>query len=82
MVESKIPPQELNTRVFVRYCWTSSPQNSLRTILRFYKALAYKNAGDLESMWEILELSSFKQGDIWVGTELMPIAKAAEAFLK
>jgi tetratricopeptide (TPR) repeat protein len=81
-IENKLSPQDLKTRVFLRYCWSSSPRNSLRTILRFYKALACKNAGDLEGMREILELSSFKQGEIWVGTKLMPMAKAAETFLK
>jgi tetratricopeptide (TPR) repeat protein len=82
MLESKIPSQDLKVRVFLRYCWSDSPQNSLRTILRFYKALACKNAGKLDEMREILELSSFKQGEIWVGTKLMPIAEAATAFLK
>jgi hypothetical protein len=43
MLESKIPSQDLKTRVFLRYCWSKSPQNFLRTILRFYKALACKN---------------------------------------
>jgi tetratricopeptide (TPR) repeat protein len=82
MLESRLSPQELRTRVFLRYCWEPSPQNYLRTILQFYKALACKNAGKLEEMREILEMSSFKQGEIWVGTKLMPIAKAAETFLK
>jgi tetratricopeptide (TPR) repeat protein len=82
MLESKIPSKDISARVFLRYCWISSPQNSLRTILRFYKALAYKNAGKLDEMREILEMSNFKQGSIWVGTKLMPIAEAAKSFLK
>jgi tetratricopeptide (TPR) repeat protein len=82
MLESKISSKEMTTRIFLRYCWNTSPQNSLRTVLRFYKALACKNAGDLEGMREILAISSFKQGEIWVGTKLMPIAEAAESFLK
>ena len=82
MLESKISSQELKTRVFLRYCWNNSSQNSLRTILRFYKALAYKNAGKLDEMREILEISSFNKGEIWVGTSLMPIAEAASSMLK
>ena len=78
MIESRLTVKDFTTKVFIRYCWRSSPQNSLRTMLRFYKALACKNAGDLETMQEIINESSFRTGDIRVGNKWMALQRAAK----
>jgi hypothetical protein len=82
LAESKIAPKDLTNQVFVRYCWTGSPKNSLREIFRFYKALACKNAGDLNGMREVLAMSALDKGPIWVGTRMTTIAEAKESLLK
>jgi tetratricopeptide (TPR) repeat protein len=76
-LESGLSVKELATRVYVKYCWSNQPENMLYTILRFYEALAYKNAGNTEKMREIIEMSSFKTGEIRVGNTVMPIQDAA-----
>lgn len=80
-VESKISKDDLSRRVSIWYCWLNRDRNTLRTLLRFYKALAYKNAGDLDAMREVMSMASFKAGKIRVGNKEMPLDEAARLFL-
>jgi hypothetical protein len=45
--------------------------NRLRTILRFSKALAYKDAGDPEKARKIMGISSLRNGKIYVEPNLL-----------
>lgn len=78
LLESKIPQKELSSRVLVWYCWTSQSdkRSSMRTLLQFYKALAYKNAGNLDAMKKIVEMSSFRSGFVRIGNKVLPIEEA------
>jgi len=80
-VESKVSKDDLSHRVSIWYCWLNRDKNTLRTLLRFYKALAYKNAGNLDAMHEVMSMASFKTGKIRVGNKEMPLDEAARLFL-
>lgn len=81
MIENKISKDELSTRVSIWYCWINKDKNTLRTLLRFYKALAYKNAGNTDAMNEVFAMSNFKTGKIRVENKEIPLKEAADQYL-
>jgi tetratricopeptide (TPR) repeat protein len=80
-LEKKLSTTDLSTRVSLWYCWGGRPRNTLGTLLDFYKALAYKNAGQPDEAQQILEASDLRDGDIRIGNKIEPLAQAVDSYL-
>lgn len=77
MLESRIPKDELLSNVTIWYWNRDKGQNQLRTMLRFYKALAYMNSGNVAAAKDIAQLHSFNKGDIRVGNRRFALSEAS-----